>query len=94
MSKVSFRFGRTILPFAGGLLVTALAVVTYLSIIAGVILGVFWLIWSLWCFVVPALFPSIAPQFADPSYWLFVAAWILVGLVSRVVFRGLRPSSK
>lgn len=90
MSKVSFRFGRTSLPFAGGLLVTALAVVTYLSII----LGVFWLIWSLWCFVVPALFPSMAPQFANPSYWLFVAAWILVGLVSRVVFRGLRPSSK
>lgn len=43
-------------------------------------------IWWLWCAVVPVLWPTGPEQLINPSYWLFVGAWLLASLVGRAIF--------
>ena len=47
-------------------------------------LGVFWLIWHLWLFVLPAIWADGPPNFIHPGYWLFVAMWALIAGIARM----------
>lgn len=61
------------------LLIVAPAVVA----IAGVILAA---LWVAWCWVMPQLYPSGPENLINPGYLLFVATWLLVGIVGRRIF--------
>lgn len=50
------------------------------------IFGIMWLIWSLWCWVLPQIYPSGPANLLAPSYWLFVGTWVLVSFVGRLIF--------
>jgi len=54
--------------------------------IAALVLGAYWLMWLLWCWVLPQLWPSGPQSFIAPGYWLFAAAWFLLSLVGRAIF--------
>jgi hypothetical protein len=62
--------------FAGliGFILVALLVIA-------VSLGVWWLLWHLWLFVVPAVWPTGPANLIRPGYWLFAGLWTLVSLV-------------
>jgi len=57
-----------------------------LAIGAGLVLAIFWLLWMLWCAVMPALWPTGPQQLIQPNYWLFVGAWILARFLGRAIF--------
>ena len=59
----------------------------------GLVLGVWWLIWSLWTWVMPQLWPSGPSTLISPGYWLFAGMWVLLALIGRVVF-GSRNEDK
>jgi hypothetical protein len=50
-----------------------------------VALGLIFLIWLLWTWVVPQLWPSGPEQFTTPNYWLFAGAWFLFVTIARAV---------
>ena len=50
--------------------------------VIGIILGVLWVIWSLWCYVLPALWPTGPAALVHPSYWFFAAMWLLAGFIA------------
>lgn len=50
------------------------------------VLGIYWLLWSLWCFVIPQLWVSGPENFTHPSFWLFAAAWVLFVIVGKSIF--------
>ena len=64
--------------FAGALVVL---------MVVAVALGVYWLLWLLWCWVMPQLWAGGPQNLISPSYWLFAAAWFLMTLVGRALFK-------
>lgn len=60
------------------------------AFIAGISLGVTWLIWLLWCWVLPQVWATGPASFIKPSFWLFVGVWLLLGFLGRCIF----PSTK
>jgi hypothetical protein len=56
--------------------------------IGGMVLGVYWLLWQLWCWVMPQLWTTGPENFVRPGFWLFAAAWFLLMAVGRGVFGG------
>lgn len=50
------------------------------AVVSPIVLGIWWLIWKLWLFVVPAMWPTGPANFIHPGYWLFVGGWVLLGL--------------
>lgn len=57
-----------------------------IAAIIGVALGGFWLVWLLWCFVLPQLWGNGPAALIRPGYWLFIGMWFLLGLVGRALF--------
>lgn len=61
-----------------------------LILIAGLlalVTGVWWLLWLLWCFVLPQVWPTGPEGLIRPGYWLFAGMWTLFVLVVRVIKR-------
>ncbi len=54
------------------------------AILVGIILGGWWLIWLLWTWVWPRIWPSGPQGFIQPSYWLFAGIWVLIALVANM----------
>ncbi len=63
------------------------AIVVGLALGGALALAFFWVIHSLWCWVLPQLWPSGPTVLIQPSYWLFVGAWVLATLVGGAVFK-------
>lgn len=57
------------------------------AIITLVCWGFWWLLWSLWCFVLPQVYPTGPEGLIRPSYWLFVGMWLLFLLVVMIIKR-------
>lgn len=55
-----------------------------IAFVVGLVLGIWWLIWSLWSWVLPQIWPTGPQAIVAPSYWLFVGLWVLLGLVGSV----------
>jgi len=47
--------------------------------------AVTWLIWKLWCFVMPQMFPYASQNVQHPGFWLFTAALLLMCLLAWMV---------
>jgi len=63
--------------------------------IVGLVLGIFWCIWSLWCFVLPQIWEAGPHNFIQPNYWLFVGMWILASWIGQAIFgRGERKEEE
>ena len=58
------------------------------SFIVAIVLGVEWLFWSLWCWVLPQLWPTGPIGLIAPGYWLFVGALLILGIVGRTMRGG------
>lgn len=71
----------------------AATIIFWIGIVVSCVLGLYWLFWKLWCWVVPQLFTSISPNIAHPSYWLFVGALLILGFIGNAIF-GNKTSSK
>lgn len=59
---------------------------TMLLVLSGcflIALGIEWLIWKLWLYVIPNLFPSASENLKNPSFWLFVGGWTLMCMILR-----------
>lgn len=56
--------------------------------IACIVLGVEWLFWTLWCWVLPQLWPTGPAQVLAPGFWLFVGALLILGIVGRTLRGG------
>ena len=52
------------------------------------ILGVYWLIWSAWCWALPQLWPTGPVGLIEPGYWLFVVSLLLLSLIGKTIFGG------
>lgn len=50
----------------------------------GLILGIWWLIWLLWTWVLPQIWPTGPEAIIHPSYWLFAAMWVLLGFIANM----------
>lgn len=51
------------------------------GIVAAIFLGLYWLIWQLWCYVLPSLWPDGPASLLHPDFWPFAGAWLLLMLV-------------
>lgn len=49
-------------------------------------LSILWCFWSLWCYVLPQIYPAGPPAVVAPGYWLFVCFWLLLTWLGRVLF--------
>lgn len=56
-------------------------------VIAGT-LGMYWLLWLLWCWVLPQVWASGPSAVVRPGYWLFAGCWFLVMLIGKGIFCG------
>jgi len=50
------------------------------------IFGALWVIWMLWCWVLPQVYPSGPINIIAPSYWLFIGMWALLAFIGRLIF--------
>jgi hypothetical protein len=55
-------------------------------ILAVFLLGIWWLLWTLWTYVLPQIWPTGPEGIIRPGYWLFVAGWVLLGFIGRRIF--------
>jgi ABC-type thiamin/hydroxymethylpyrimidine transport system permease subunit len=61
-------------------------VVMLVGLVIGIALGVWWLLWLLWVWVMPQIWPTGPQQFTSPNYWLFVGAWFLLACIGKLLF--------
>jgi hypothetical protein len=54
-----------------------------IAVIVCVALSVGWVVWCLWTWVLPELWPEGPESFTKPGYWVFLGAWLLLGLIGR-----------
>lgn len=47
-----------------------------------VALGIYWLIWLLWCYVATSFFPDASTSITSPGFWEFSAALILFSILT------------
>jgi hypothetical protein len=59
------------------------------AVVAPLILGIWWLLWKLWLFVLPAIWSDGPENIIRPTYWLFAGMWVLMIFIGRM-FRGSR----
>ncbi len=45
------------------------------------------LVWLLWCFVLPQVYPTGPEGFIRPGYWLFAGMGVLFALITWVIKR-------
>jgi len=57
------------------------------------ILGIYWLIWALYCWVMPQIFTNASESVTRPNFWLFVGALFLLSIIGRVIFGGVGKST-
>lgn len=57
-------------------------------LIVGVVLGIYWLLWHLWLWVLPQIWPAGPAVFINPGYWLFSGAWFLFMMLGKGLFGG------
>lgn len=50
------------------------------------LMGIWWLFWMLWCWVLPQVYPTGPAGLLAPSYKLFVGCLLISSLVGRVLF--------
>ena len=58
-----------------------IAIVLAVPLVVALILGADWLVWKLWCWVLPQLWPDGPAGLIAPGFWLFVGLWTLLMLV-------------
>jgi len=44
-----------------------------------------WIVWMLWCWVVPQLWATGPANIINPGFWLFLGAWLLVCFIGRAM---------
>lgn len=59
-----------------------------LIIVLPLVLAIFWILWSLYLWIIPQLWPDAPSNILHPSYWLFIAVWTFVGWFCRSAFGG------
>jgi len=64
-----------------------IGVVLLVAIAVGLVLGIYWVFWSLWCWVLPQVWADGPENLIRPGYWLFVACVILLSFVGGVLFK-------
>jgi len=53
-----------------------------------VLFGGLYLIWILYSWVMPQIYPSGPVNIITPSYWLFIGMWFLIAFIGRLIFGG------
>ena len=69
-----------------GIALLSIGGIVMVAIFAAIFLGIDWLLWSLWCWVLPQLWPTGPDNLVNPGFWLFVAAAFLLSCIGRMVF--------
>ncbi len=65
---------------------SAIEIIIVLAIAILIVLGAFWLLWSLWSFVMGEIWPDGPEALVNPGYWLFIGEWMVAGFVGRRIF--------
>lgn len=65
-----------------------IAGVGLVAVVAAMWAGIMWLIWTLWCGVLPQIYPTGPQGLIAPGFWLFAGAWTLMGMIGRSIFGG------
>lgn len=65
---------------------TLIGTVLAVLFVIAVALGAYWLLWTLWCWVLPQVWIAGPENIIHPNFWLFAAAWFLLTLFGRAVF--------
>lgn len=55
--------------------------------VVGFVLGFWWLLWCLWTWVLPQIWPTGPEALIRPGYWLFAGVWFLLACLGRAIFR-------
>jgi hypothetical protein len=55
-------------------------------LVTTIVLGAFWLLWLLWCWVLPQIWIDGPKNIVAPGYWLFAACWCLVSWIGKAIF--------
>ena len=61
-------------------------VIIAIAAFLGFLLGIDWLIWKLWLWVLPQIWTTGPENLIRPGFWLFVAVWFLMGCVGSCLF--------
>lgn len=58
-----------------------IAILLCIPLVGALMLGIYWLIWKLWCWVLPQLWTDGPANLISPNFWLFAGMWFLLMLV-------------
>lgn len=55
------------------------AILWFIVLVVGVgmMMGMVWGLWILWCYVLPQVYPEGPIMLIRPGYWFFLAMWVL-----------------
>ncbi len=61
-----------------------------IGLLVSIVLGVYWVMWSIWCAVIPALFPTASIAIKAPGYWIFSGAVLLIVWAKNLIFKKVK----
>lgn len=56
------------------------------ALIIGLVPVIWWVLWSIWTWVLPQVWPDGPDAVIRPSYWLFVGELIVISIVGHGLF--------
>jgi len=63
------------------------------AIVVAFALGIGWVVWAIWCWVLPQVWPTGPAGLIAPDFWLFIACWFLLSCIGRAIFGGSSTKS-
>ena len=79
--------GEGVIMKNGRILKAAIYSIAAVGVVA-LALGIYYLLWLLWTWVMPQMWAAGPDNFVRPSYCLFVVALVLLLLVGKAIFGG------
>lgn len=55
-------------------------------VMIAIVLGIWWLMWQLWTWVLPQIWPTGPDAIVRPGYWLWVGMSLVAGIIGRTLF--------
>lgn len=56
--------------------------------VIGLVLGVYYLLWKGWIYIMPKLYPTGSEYIINPSYWFFVLCLFVFCAIGKSIFGG------
>jgi hypothetical protein len=92
--KDSFKSAKDVWEYIGVVIAVIIFAVVSISLLAGLVLGIWWVMWCLWMVVMTEVAANMPLGFREPTYQIFVSCFLFLAYVKFFLRSLFKPFKK